>query len=187
MRPMTSESRPERTLKVPGRSPRRPAGPQRAPKRLARGGAPPWGSETITKTNGFEQFQKSTKTSGRAPKDRQSRTSNAPRLSQDASEHAGGPLQGTLGCARVCHGEHRDRSEVPGNTPGTHWRHPSMTLEHNENIEKPLVLNVFEHICEASSAARLPQSPQQRPKNVHATRGGPRRGPFAPNDIRKPS
>ena len=128
-----------------------------------------------------------TLTSPETIKDRQSCTRDAPRPSQEASVHAQGPLQGTLRCARVRHREPRDRSEVPGSTPGTPWRHPSMTLEHNENIEKPSVLNAFEHICEANSAARLPQSPQQRPKNVHATRGGPRRGPFAPNDIPKPS
>ena len=168
LRPITSQSRPERTLKAPGRSSRRPAGPQRAPKRLPRGGALPWGSETITKTNGFEQFQKSSKPSGETPKDRQSRTRDAPQISQGASEHAQRPLQGTLGCAQVRHGEPRDRSEVPGSTPGTHWRHPSMILENNENIQKPYVFNVFEHICEANSAARLPQSPPQRPKNVHA-------------------
>ena len=58
-----------------------------------------------------------------------------------------------------------------------------MTLERNKNIEKPLVLLAFEHTCEESNDVRLPQSPQQRPKNVHATRGGSRRGPFAPKDI----
>ena len=110
LRPMTSESRPERTLKVPGRSPRRPAGPQRAPKRLARGGPPPWGSETITKTNGVEQFQKSTKTSGGAPKDRQSRTRNTPRLSQE-------PLSTP-----------RDLSREPSGVPGSGRESPVTDL-----------------------------------------------------------
>ena len=46
---------------------------------------------------------------------------------------------------------------------------------------------MFGDICEESAAARLPQSPPQRPKSVHAPRGGPRRGRLAPDDVRKPS
>ena len=107
-------------------------------------------------------------------KDRQPRTRHAPRPSQEASVHAQGALQGTLRCAWVRQREPSDRSEVPGSTPETPWRHPIMTLEHNEDIEKPVVLNVFEHICEASREAASKSTTEAQERACH-TRRSPKR------------
>ena len=55
-----------------------------------------------------------------------------------------------------------------------------MTLEHNENIRKPMFFVLFGDICEESGTVRLPQRPPQRPKSVLLHEPVPEEAPWRP-------